>query len=198
MGTVEQGTGSRITITDRLLAATILHVIPHSVKPNHVTIVRFLCVPPLVLLLWHHLYFYGMLLFAFAALTDAIDGAMARTRNQITQWGKIADPFADKLLIGTVLIVLMANYVNTLVVWVMVFIELCIVARSLLYIASGRSAQVEANRVGKVKMIMQSVALMSLFVYILSGIPTFLVIAMYTLYLAIAFAIASLVFYVSA
>lgn len=139
-----------------------------------------------------------MLLFAFAALTDAIDGAMARTRNQITQWGKIADPFADKLLIGTVLIVLMANYVNTLVVWVMVFIELCIVARSLLYIASGRSAQVEANRVGKVKMIMQSVALMSLFVYILSGIPTFLVIAMYTLYLAIAFAIASLVFYVSA
>ena len=46
------------------------------------------------------------LVFSFAAITDSLDGYIARTRNQITVFGKFADPLADKLLISAALLVL--------------------------------------------------------------------------------------------
>lgn len=75
--------------------------------PNKLTILRIILIPLLVVLLLVHVR-YGMylaaLIFILAALTDSLDGYLARRWRQITKLGIILDPLADKLLITAALI----------------------------------------------------------------------------------------------
>ncbi|MDX6198385.1 MAG: CDP-diacylglycerol---glycerol-3-phosphate 3-phosphatidyltransferase, partial [Actinomycetota bacterium] len=79
---------------------------------NQLTILRLLLVPVFaVVLLWDdgdskpwRIAAFGV--FAVASWTDRIDGQLARSRGLVTSFGKLADPIADKALIGTALIVL--------------------------------------------------------------------------------------------
>ncbi|MGM0629272.1 MAG: CDP-alcohol phosphatidyltransferase family protein [Patescibacteria group bacterium] len=87
---------------DRILDRLFLWSIPSYIKPNHLTIFRYLTVPIIFYFLLNSFYLPVLLLFLLSAFTDALDGALARTRDQITSWGKIHDPLADKLLIGIV------------------------------------------------------------------------------------------------
>lgn len=183
--------GPHLKVIDDLLSHTVLRLIPYSVSPNSVTVVRFICVPVVVLLLLSQSYVWGTVVFAIGALTDALDGAMARTRGQITEWGKIADPLADKLLIGATALILVTRYIG---VWVAVFlvcIECVLIARAVYRYAYGRSAG--ANAMGKAKMVLQSVALLSLFIYAVSGTAIYLVFATWGIYGAISLALASLI-----
>ncbi len=69
--------------------------------PNFLTVLRFLFVPLILMILYRQGIMWQMLgtaLFILAALTDTLDGAIARRRRQITEFGKFADPLADKLL----------------------------------------------------------------------------------------------------
>ena len=71
--------------------------------PNKVTLLRLLLVPFFVLFLLlpavpHH-YLLAGLVFGAAALTDHFDGRLARKHGQITDFGKFADPLADKILV---------------------------------------------------------------------------------------------------
>lgn len=74
--------------------------------PNALTVLRFVLVPIYVVLLFHDggadpwWRFWAWAVFALAALTDGIDGRLARRSGQITNFGKIADPIADKALTG--------------------------------------------------------------------------------------------------
>lgn len=83
---------------------------PHrriATLPNVLTMARILCVPFFVwaavqeTLLWQYA---ALALFLLASLTDLIDGQLARRRNQITDFGKLADPIADKALTGAAFI----------------------------------------------------------------------------------------------
>jgi len=78
---------------------------------NGLTVARILCTPPLVLLLLMtpdgHLA--AAAAFGFLALTDALDGYLARSRQLITTLGTMLDPIADKLLIGGALVALVAT-----------------------------------------------------------------------------------------
>ncbi len=85
---------------DIFLKKTILRLIPKTIKPNHITLLRFFLTPIVIGAIIKEKNILALFLFLITAFTDAIDGAMARTRNQITQWGKIYDPLADKFLIG--------------------------------------------------------------------------------------------------
>jgi len=155
------------------------------------TFLRFVSVPLVAWLLLEHNYAWGALVFALAAFTDALDGALARTRNQITRWGKIADPFADKLLIGTTALILVTRFVSLEIAVVIISIELLLIARAVYLYSHKRNAG--ANSMGKIKMVLQSVALFSLFVYATSGIPFYLSLALYGLDAAILAALVSLV-----
>ncbi|MDO8435700.1 MAG: CDP-alcohol phosphatidyltransferase family protein, partial [bacterium] len=86
---------AKILWTDKLLARTILHLFPYSVRPNHVTAFRLIATPFVVWVLASENYVWGIPFFLLVAFTDAIDGAMARTRDQITDVGKLFDPLAD-------------------------------------------------------------------------------------------------------
>ena len=89
-------------VTDKLVAFLFLNLIPKKVRPNHITICRFVLTPIVIFLFLRHHYFWGGLTFLIAALTDLLDGMVARQRRQITNLGKILDPLADKLLILSV------------------------------------------------------------------------------------------------
>jgi CDP-diacylglycerol--glycerol-3-phosphate 3-phosphatidyltransferase len=95
--------------------------------------------------------------FAVAMATDAVDGDLARKRNLITDFGKIADPIADKLLIGAALVML--SLLGELPWWVTVLIlirELGITALRLMML---RTQVMPASRGGKLKTLLQTAGL---------------------------------------
>jgi cardiolipin synthase len=67
--------------------------------PNIITFVRFLLVPPVVLLLLNHRYDAAMLVFAMAGFSDALDGYLAKRYRWTSRLGALLDPLADKLML---------------------------------------------------------------------------------------------------
>lgn len=180
---------TRATAIDRLIAHSFLRLIPPAITPNQITKLRLLSVPFIALLLGLDFYLAGMILFLLSAFSDALDGALARTKRKITTWGTLYDPIADKLLIGTVSVIIVSKYVSSYTALAIVLIEVLLVA-SAYHRYKGRV--VPAKSMGKIKMILQCVGIMVLFLYVLAGIPALLMVATYLLYAAIVFGLLSL------
>jgi CDP-diacylglycerol---glycerol-3-phosphate 3-phosphatidyltransferase len=134
------------------------------VLPNALTVARVLVVPPLVLFVLQSedgSSLAAASLFAAAAMTDALDGHLARSRDSVTTFGKIADPIADKLLVGAALVSLVA--VNRLAAWIAAVIMIREIAVSGLRAVAGREGLViSASRFGKAKMAIQVVTILAL------------------------------------
>lgn len=75
--------------------------------PNIITILRILLIVPTAGLLLDERYLAGLILAAIAGLSDALDGALARRFSWSTSFGAYADPLADKLLVGTMFLILL-------------------------------------------------------------------------------------------
>jgi CDP-diacylglycerol--glycerol-3-phosphate 3-phosphatidyltransferase len=106
------------------------------------------------------------LIFVVASLTDRIDGELARKRGLITEFGKLADPIADKALIGTALVGL--SMLGRLSWWLTVVILVREVGVTLLRFWVIRHGVMPASRGGKLKTLVQAVAI-GLFVLPLTG-----------------------------
>lgn len=133
--------------------------------PNTITILRTGVVPVLLLFpLASDTRFGSQLmawLFIVAAATDVVDGWLARRGAQVTRVGKLLDPLADKLLVATALIVLLAvgripTWATALVV-VIVGRELAVTGLRGLASAGGRV--MAASGLGKIKTVFQNVAI---------------------------------------
>ena len=99
--------------------------------------------------------------FALAALTDGLDGYIARSRQAVTTFGKVMDPVADKLMIAAALISLVS--LNKLAPWVAMVIIAREFAVSGLRIAAGQQGVViPASGLGKLKTIVQVAAVLAL------------------------------------
>ena len=126
--------------------------------PNALTIIRFLCVPVLaVLLAYPPARWWCAGLFVLASATDLVDGAVARRYGQVTTFGKIADPIADKALTGVALIGL--SLLGDLWWWVTVLIIVREAAVTVLRLRVVRIAVIPASRGGKAKTIAQMIAI---------------------------------------
>lgn len=180
------------TIIDRVLDVTILPLIPSSVTPNQMTTFRFVMTPIVGVLLFFHFYAVGLVVFALAALSDALDGARARMNSQITTWGIIFDPVADKFLIGTVALIVISTLISFQLAALMVGLEVFLIAS--VYVRF-RGKVIPAKTAGKIKMILQCVGVLLLLLYALFSVPFLLVAATYVLYAAIGFALLSLIVY---
>jgi CDP-diacylglycerol---glycerol-3-phosphate 3-phosphatidyltransferase len=99
-------------------------------------------------------------LFVGAAITDKIDGDIARARNLVTNFGKIADPIADKALTGMAFVGL--SIVGDIWWWVTIVVLLREWSVTLLRLSILRRVVVAAARSGKVKTVLQAVALSGL------------------------------------
>lgn len=95
--------------------------------------------------------------FGVASVTDFVDGWIARSFNQVTSFGKVADPIADKALTGTALVLLSAY--GALAWWVTVVILLREVAVTLLRFWVIRIGVIPASRGGKAKTVLQIIAI---------------------------------------
>jgi CDP-diacylglycerol--glycerol-3-phosphate 3-phosphatidyltransferase len=131
--------------------------------PNALTVTRLLLVPLFLLFLfqqdgqdagWRWLAF-GV--FAVAAITDRYDGHIARKHGLVTNFGKVADPIADKALIGSALIGL--SILHDLAWWVTVVILVREVGITLLRLALLRYEVIPASAGGKLKTLVQVFAI---------------------------------------
>ncbi len=104
--------------------------------------------------------------FALASYTDKVDGQIARSRNLVTSFGKLADPIADKALTGAALIGL--SLLDELPWWVTVVVLVREVGVTLLRFWVIRHGVIPASRGGKLKTLLQGVAI-GLYVLPLSG-----------------------------
>src|SRR5256714_7773432 len=132
--------------------------------PNALTVVRILLVPVLVVVLLQatpHGSWVAAAVFAAAALTDTLDGYLARSRRSITTFGKVMDPIADKLLIAAALISLVS--LGRVAPWAAMVIIAREFAVSGLRVAAGaQGVVIPASPLGKVKTISQVAAVLAL------------------------------------
>jgi len=139
--------------------------------PNAVTVARIFLVPLLVVVLLTKFEgrvilgvrkeLVGAAIFGLASLTDWLDGYLARQRKQVTAFGQIIDPLADKLLTSAAFLALVQmGLAPAWMVAVVIGREFAVTAlRSLTY---ARGVAIPASRLGKIKMIAQVVAILSL------------------------------------
>lgn len=73
--------------------------------PNIISVIRILLVIPTAVALWAHNYPQALVLMFIAGVSDAVDGAIARRFNWMSELGKALDPIADKLLVGVMILV---------------------------------------------------------------------------------------------
>lgn len=179
---------------DKVLSKTLLKLIPKEVYPNHLTVLRVCMVPAILYFLWYENWNIVVPLFLLAALTDLLDGSLARTRKQITLWGTVADPIADKLLIGSVMILFVAREVNPYFAAVIVVVELAIATTALVRRMRGQP-YISANWYGKIKMLLQVIGVTALLIARWSGVDMFVPFSIGTLSIAIVFALMSLYTY---
>lgn len=159
-------------------------------KPNFFTYARLALLPLMAYLLTKDMMLPGMVIFILAACTDFIDGALARTRNQITDLGKVLDPIADKLLVFTALFILGFEFLIVKIFLVFILLEIVAVLASV-FLAYKIGRPIGANIFGKLKMILQSVAIVLLFIGLLATNEDLIILAGGTLALALIFAFIS-------
>jgi len=139
---------------------------------NALTVLRLVLVPLFVLALFAgegdddgwRLVAFGV--FAVASYTDRVDGQLARSRNLITPFGKLADPIADKALTGAALIGL--SLLGELAWWITVLVLVREVGVTLLRFWVIRHGVIPASRGGKLKTLLQGLAI-GFYVLPLSG-----------------------------
>lgn len=146
--------------------------------PNSITMSRIACVPLLIWVLSPAFPFIGghgatglrggeqeiiaCAIFIIASITDGVDGYLARRRKQITTMGILLDPLADKLLVTTAYIILVAYNPRVVPPWIAVLV----IGREFLVsglrsIASTEGFTIEASELGKLKTVIQIVSVVA-------------------------------------
>jgi CDP-diacylglycerol---glycerol-3-phosphate 3-phosphatidyltransferase len=134
---------------------------------NSLTVLRIVAIPFILVLMQADtppsgLWATGVFIAAF--ITDWLDGFIARKKNQVTRFGKILDPLADKLLIGSALIMLIS--LDRVPVWMVILIISREIAVTWLRASlAGKGFILSADRWGKNKTLFQALSLIPLIIY---------------------------------
>ncbi|MFZ9702125.1 MAG: CDP-diacylglycerol--glycerol-3-phosphate 3-phosphatidyltransferase [Candidatus Nanopelagicales bacterium] len=165
--------------------------------PNFLTFLRILFVPVLAWLLFKEnattdfIRLISAIVFIVAGLTDIADGIIARKYKLITNFGKIFDPIADKALIGVALIGLSSlDLLAWWITWVILFRELFVTFLRFWVINKG---VIPASRGGKLKTIMQIVAISA---YLLPLPTSFNLLAEILMYIAVILTVLTAIDYI--
>ena len=183
--------------------------------PNKITTFRMICVIFVVAFLllpinWTVIsylnigvnYLIAWIIFLVASISDMIDGKIARKYNLITDYGKLMDPIADKMLVNSALIILsVVGPIRIPVICTVIMVARDIVVDAIRMNAVKKNKVIAANIFGKLKTVFQMVAL--IFVMIndfglsdLLTLPNYLKIGQILIYLATAMSFISGVIYV--
>lgn len=135
--------------------------------PNKLTLLRILLIPVFVVLFEisaiPNNIIWALLVFVIAAITDQLDGHLARKNNQVTSFGKLADPLADKLLTISALICFVDYGVPYLPGWaVIVIIGRELIVTGIRLIAMTEGTVIAASMWGKSKTVSQLVTIIAI------------------------------------
>jgi CDP-diacylglycerol--glycerol-3-phosphate 3-phosphatidyltransferase len=144
---------------------------------NRVTIFRILLVPVFIALMYirfPYAHYVAAAVFIIGALSDMLDGYLARSMNQITTFGKFIDPIADKLLVMSAFIVLVGlGKMHEL--FAVVFVAREFIVSGFRLVAASQNNVIAAGWLGKIKTVTQIVAVVLLildnFPFALIGLP---------------------------
>jgi len=139
--------------------------------PNFLTSLRVLLVPLFIWLMffnktsYHNLW--ATLVFIAASITDYYDGMLARKYNAISNFGKVMDPLADKILVITALLALAlppVEYISIFVVIIILFRELAVTVLRHYY--ASKNIFIPANIWGKLKTMLQMTGIITALIYL--------------------------------
>ena len=141
--------------------------------PNKLTVSRFAMTAAFMVVLFSQIRFHetiALLLFGAAAITDWLDGSIARRRNLITNFGKLMDPLADKIMVCSAFIAFVGLSDGSGKSWVSAWMVVVIVAREfaitgLRLLAATKNLVLAAEGYGKHKTITQMVAIIAIFIF---------------------------------
>ncbi|HAX83813.1 MAG TPA: CDP-diacylglycerol--glycerol-3-phosphate 3-phosphatidyltransferase [Ruminococcaceae bacterium] len=128
--------------------------------PNKITLGRMF-IAPIFLAIYlagiEHKFLVSAIIFALGAITDALDGRIARKNHIVTNFGKLLDPIADKMLVTAGLLAFMKDGLCS--IWiVMVILTRDFAITSLRMIAAAQNVVIPANIGGKIKTVLQMVS----------------------------------------
>ncbi|MFX0549054.1 CDP-diacylglycerol--glycerol-3-phosphate 3-phosphatidyltransferase [Hathewaya histolytica] len=161
---------------------------------NKLTILRIFLIPLFLIFIAIKAIPYGTVIatviFILASLTDKLDGYIARSRNQITTFGKFMDPLADKLLVTSALISLVEFHV------IHSYVAVIIIAREfavsgLRTIAASEGIVIAASWWGKIKTVIQIIAIILALVNLTYKTPLLDVLTQISMLLAVIITILS-------
>ena len=164
--------------------------------PNALTILRFILIPFIIVYIIQENYIAAFIFLTLSALTDVLDGFIARKFNFITNLGKVLDPLADKTTLVSILVALAVN--NVIPMWILIIVAikefLMIAVSSFLY---GKEFVVSSKWYGKLATVLFYIAIVCSLVIkyaktIGTELPTF---DIYIYYLALATTLYALVMY---
>ena len=130
--------------------------------PNKITFARIALIPVFIAVLClpvRHRHVIAAALFALISATDAVDGYIARKKNQITVLGKFIDPLADKLLVSAALIFLIGHGVEAWMAFVIIAREFAVLGIRI--VAASNNKVIAAGGLGKIKTILQIIAVIA-------------------------------------
>lgn len=173
--------------------------------PNSLTLLRIFLIPVLVVVFYmpfkNHLM-VAAVIFAFAAVTDWVDGYLARRLDQMTTFGAFLDPVADKLMVAIALVLLVERHdtlLFTLAACVIIGREIVISALREWMAELGERTSVAVSYIGKVKTAFQMLAITGLLAIDPARDETWLLAACYlVLYTAAVLTLWSMVIYLRA
>lgn len=128
--------------------------------PNKLTIGRMIAVPFFVITFMLEYYLIAFIIFTAASFTDMLDGYIARKYNLITNFGKIMDPLADKILVYSAFSLMIGDLIPAWMLIVILSREF--VVSGIRMVAASEGIIVAAGISGKIKTILQMIAVMLL------------------------------------
>lgn len=185
-----------MVLVDKILNKSLFKLFPWVLTPNHLTTFRFLMIPVIFYFLIAGNFLWGTIVFIIAAFSDVADGALARTTNRVSDWGKLYDPLADKLLISTAAALLIVHLLHPYLAIAIIAMEIITMAGAALKLKQGFDrTKIQAHPMAKLKMFLQCVGVIILLFYLILQLPWLLPVAAYVLYTSLFFSIVSLIVY---
>lgn len=172
--------------------------------PNILTISRILLIPVFVAVFylpydWH--YISSAAIFSIAAITDGLDGYLARKLKQESRFGAFLDPVADKLMVSVALVLLVSAHADTLLTipaLVIIGRELVISALREWMAEIGQRKKINVALIGKIKTTAQMTAIIALLLSPVGIISAWIIIGYISLYIAAVLTLWSMVQYLQA
>lgn len=165
--------------------------------PNTLTVLRLLLIPVFCWLMWRGQELPALYVFLFASFTDLVDGYIARRYNLVTDFGKLMDPLADKVMVLAVMITLVLKGMAPAAAVIILLVKELIMVLGGIYALRRKSVVVFSKPVGKIAQFITVIGLVLCFFhehFVAPALPWHLIV----LWTGVALALVALVYYARA